>query len=341
MRILSNKIWRIAAWPFSLLMQAVSILRNKLYDFGIYKSYRINATVISVGNISVGGTGKTPVIMALAEYLQMQGRSVAVLSRGYARNSSGIVIVSEGKGPVCDVRRAGDEPYLIASRLPSVPVVVAEDRVAGGKEICRRFHPEIILLDDGFQHRRLQRDFDIVLLDTKRFLQNSSVLPAGPYREGLIGLKRANVILLVGSRLQNDKVMKKLRNNVNCHIDTVDITSKRVWCPATAEFMTIEKLSGKKVFVTSAIGQPEKLRSLLKKVKADIVAFYVFRDHHFYTIDDIERLLVKYHSLKADALVTTWKDWVKIQAFNKLNQIDVCIPEHKAYLKTAFLDTLI
>ncbi|MCA9733655.1 MAG: tetraacyldisaccharide 4'-kinase [Deferribacteres bacterium] len=341
MRIFESKIWRFCAWPFSLVFHTASFFRNKFYDWGIFKSYRLNTKIISVGNISVGGTGKTPVIMALAEYLQSNGKTVAVLSRGYARRSRGIVVVSEGNGPVCGVEQAGDEPFLIASLFPQIPVVVAEDRVAGGRKISSRFNSEVILLDDGFQHRKLQRDLEIVLLDSRRFLQNRSLLPAGPYREGAKALKRASAIFLVGQEAHNSRVMKKLRNNVNCHIDTVDISSKRVWLPGSALYESIELLRGKKIFVISGIGQPEKLHTYLQKIGCTIIAFRHFKDHHVYKEYEITKAVAEFHAIGAQILVTTWKDWVKIQSFEALTKIKVCIPEHKAHLDLKFLRSMI
>ena len=180
--------------PFSFLYGTAVALRNWLYNRGIKVSHRLDCRVISVGNLSVGGTGKTPMVECFARRLHGDGRGVAILSRGYRGKGKGTVIVSDGVNLLVDDRYAGDEPYLLASRLRSVPVIVNRDRVKGAEKALHRFHSKYLILDDGFQYRRLQRDLDVVLVDFQSSPQR--LLPAGPLREPWRNLRRADLIFL-------------------------------------------------------------------------------------------------------------------------------------------------
>ncbi|KAA3619678.1 MAG: tetraacyldisaccharide 4'-kinase [Calditrichaeota bacterium] len=341
MPFFENKIWRIAFWPLSFVMLVISYIRNKLYDYHVFRSYKIDAHVISVGNISVGGTGKTPVILALAESLKSKNTSVAILSRGYGRQSSGILIVSHGEGPLCDVHQAGDEPFFLATQLPDIPVVVAENRVAGGKLLCEKYNPTIVLLDDGFQHRRLQRDLDIVLIDLNRLNRNKSLLPAGPYREGIFSLKRAQNILYLNQNHDTKILLKKLRKKTKGRFFRADITSRQLWHPETGALVDISFLTHKKIMVICGIGQPARLRVTLDFHEADITAFLDFKDHHYYTDHEMTALINKFNNSGAELLITTAKDWVKLKDNSKFRQLPVYIPEHKASFAPDFIEGIL
>ena len=189
MRTPTRELRRMLGTPVSALFSAVVAARNALYDRGILQQRRLLRPVISIGNLSVGGAGKTPFVIMLAELLRQAGVRVDVLSRGYGRTSSGVLVVDAGG----DARRFGDEPLLIARRLPDVPVIVGESRYQAGLEAERRFQTDVHLLDDAFQHRRLARDFDIVLL-SRRDLQDR-LLPSGLLREPLSSIARAGAVI--------------------------------------------------------------------------------------------------------------------------------------------------
>lgn len=337
MRIFRSKIWRGLFWPLSLIFLTATKIRNQLFDRSIRRSTKVDACVISVGNISVGGTGKTPVIDALAKILQANGMQIALLSRGYGRKSRGVVIVSNGSGPQCPVEMAGDEPYMLASRLAQIPVVVAEDRVAGAQEICRLFAPEIILLDDGFQHRQLWRDFDLVLIDAVRLLQNRSLLPAGPYREGLRSLARAEFLLLVNNGGDHRAAKKVIAKKSAIPVFTCAIDSKQVFYPNSNTRKDFASLRKEKIMAFCGIGQPEKLRHALENIQAEIISFHAFKDHQEYSEKLMDDLLHKFNNSSATILVTTEKDWVKIHKNKSFQQLRICIPDHRASFSDKFI----
>ncbi len=341
MFFLHNKMLRILLWPLSLLYLTVIFIRNKLYDTSIFKSFKINSLVVSIGNISVGGTGKTPVIIALAELLRSKGKKVAILSRGYGRKSRGVVIVSHGRGPACKVEIAGDEPFLLATELPDIPFVVAENRIAGARELCRLFAPEIILLDDGFQHRKIKRDLDIVLIDSKRLLYNKSLLPAGPYREGLRSLRRAHFILPVNCCAGQIIVMKILCKKTAASLYPTDINSQQLTLPNSGTTAGMQLLRHKKVLVFCGIGQPEKLRETLRQAGAEIIAFMTFPDHFDYQEEDLDKLISKFNNSSAELIISTAKDWVKIKNHKGFRQVPVCLPDHKAKLSDEFISAFL
>ena len=183
----------IFLWPFSLLYGLGMQARNFCYEKKIFKTHKVDCPVISVGNITVGGTGKTPTVAYLAKWFLAKGKKVAVLSRGYARASKGTVVVATYKGIVSNVKSAGDEAFMLSQQLKGVPIVVDENRVRGAEKLVRQFAPDIILLDDGFQHRRLFRDVDILSINAGFGLGNGFVLPAGPLREFAFNMKRGDL----------------------------------------------------------------------------------------------------------------------------------------------------
>src|SRR3990170_917274 len=190
----------ILLFVLSLPYRAVARCRNLLYDSGIIPSKKLPCPVVSIGNITVGGTGKTPTVIMLAIMLKAAGYRPAVLSRGYGRKNTKVIkIVSDGRNIRTDHDEAGDEPFLIAVMLPEIPIVVCSDRYLAGKRAIEEFSADILILDDGFQHRRLYRDIDILLLNNARPVGNSHLLPCGSLREQVKALKRADIVLLTGS----------------------------------------------------------------------------------------------------------------------------------------------
>ncbi len=246
---------RLILSPLSLAYGAGVRLRLFLYGAGILKTKRLPCAVISVGNITAGGTGKTPVTMHIAELLKKRGRRVAILSRGYKRRSKGVCVVSDGKDILLDPLQAGDEPYLMALRLPGVPVIVGEDRVKAGEYLIKRFSPECIVLDDGFQHVRLSRDLNILLVDSKTGLGNDQLLPGGILREPSGGIGRADLILVkdTGLKASEEQRLKGfnlplLRFHYNV-TGAFQLMRKRRLAPA--------RLKGKKVLALAGVANPQ------------------------------------------------------------------------------------
>ncbi len=289
MRTPTRELRRALGTPVSALFSAVVAARNALYDRGIFRQRRLLRPVISIGNLSVGGAGKTPFVIMLAELLRRGGVRVDVLSRGYGRTSSGVLVVDAGG----DARRFGDEPLLIARRLPNVPVIVGESRYQAGLEAERRFQGDLHLLDDAFQHRRLARDFDIVLL-SRRDLQDR-LLPSGLLREPLSSIARA------------DAVIWSEPGEVPALPASIPLWRVR-------RQIELPQPSPSKPFLFCAIAAPERFLRDLEAAGVQAAGQHLFRDHHAYTKADIQRLCREASRAGADGFLTTEKDAVKLDA---------------------------
>ncbi|MBC7187723.1 MAG: tetraacyldisaccharide 4'-kinase, partial [Calditrichaeota bacterium] len=182
--------------PFSLLYLFVTWLRNFLYEAGVLRQWKLPCAVIAVGNLTVGGTGKTPMVELIARTLRDRGKRVCVISRGYKRRRRGLVVVSDGHQTLAGLEHSGDEPLMLAKKLQGVPVIVDRDRVRAGRLAIERFGAQVLVLDDAFQHRRLRPDISVVLVDAMRGFGNGWLLPAGPLREPASRLAAATVVVL-------------------------------------------------------------------------------------------------------------------------------------------------
>ena len=272
--------------PFSALYGMVARARNDLYDRGILPALRLRGPVVSIGNIAVGGSGKTPFLIALGELLKQRGVSFDVLSRGYRRKTTGVALVDPDGLP----GDFGDEPLLIARRL-EVSVIVGEDRYVAGHFAEEKFGPRLHLLDDGFQHRGLARDLDIVLVTPTD--ATDSLLPHGRLREPLAALSRADVVVLTndtpteGLQLQHQKLWRVRRSIVP---------------PVTME----------PCFAFCGIARPENFFADLGAAGLKLAGSRSFRDHHQYTVSDIRQLLSLRQRAGASAFVTTEKDAINL-----------------------------
>jgi len=273
--------------------------------------------VVSVGNLSAGGTGKTPVTLALARLLQQPpyGVKVAVLSRGYRRKSKGFQWVSAGAGSLCDWEASGDEPQIFARRLHGVPVAVDADRVRGGAALVKEYSPRIILLDDGFQHRRLARDLDLVLIDPQRDPKDR-LLPRGLLREPLSSLGRADLVLLMAQDVDSAVFEQSWKYCADQYGEDrlIACRSHGSGCYElrSGENVPLEDLSGARLLPFCGIAKPENFLLTLGGLGAEIPVLIRFRDHHVYGLRDLERLAMVYARKKAQYLITTEKDAVKL-----------------------------
>jgi len=278
-----------------LAFRAAVSARNALYDRGGLRSVRVTgARVISVGNLTVGGSGKTPAVIHLASMLSAAGRRVFVLSRGYGRKSRSTAIFRAADAPSWEL--AGDEPLLIARRCPEATVMVGADRAALAMEAVKR-GAEVILLDDGFQHRRLLRDVDIVVVDAAVGFGNGRLLPRGPLREPLSSLHRAGLIWLVGSPIRPLPPFPAPMVQVRVR-PTALISASGVEEP-------LESLRGRRVIALAAIARPERFIATLTSLGADVVERRLLPDH---------APLSSHHLASADGalVVTTEKDHARL-----------------------------
>jgi tetraacyldisaccharide 4'-kinase len=269
--------------------------------------------VISVGNLSFGGTGKTPTVIALVRDLVRLGRRPAVLSRGYRRRNRDLVVVM-GPHPKKGVDEVGDEPLEMARRLPGVPIVVDADRVRGGREALR-LGADVVVLDDGFQHRRLERDLDLVLLDAGDPWGGGRLPPLGRLREPLHALRRASAVLVTKVPEDWQPVITDIRSRLaqiapGLPVFAVRMHLHRVRLPNEG-WQGPEVLKGKRVFAFAGLGRPSGFSTILEDAGAEVVATRWFPDHYRYTSDDVESVLAGATAVDA-APVTTAKDAVKL-----------------------------
>ncbi|MFH1008079.1 MAG: tetraacyldisaccharide 4'-kinase [Candidatus Latescibacterota bacterium] len=280
----------------------------------LLRDFRLPTRVISVGNIAVGGTGKTPLVMLLAQYFQRAEKRVVIISRGYKRKGKGVVVVSDGRRILVDRAHAGDEPYLFGQKLSGVPVVVGESRHLAGWVAIRDFAPDVILVDDGFQHLKLRRDLDIVVIDASHPFGNGMLLPGGILREPLSSLRRAHLFCL--TRVDQSRQLKQLRDQlrrINPRARQIESVHrpKRLRRLGSDEEVSLAYLEWRKVFALSSLGNPHSFEQTLRDLGAQIVGGARYRDHHDYTQEELAVSCQQARDLGSEAIVTTEKDLVR------------------------------
>lgn len=283
--------------------------RLRRYRSGRLKTHKLNAPVISVGNLTVGGTGKTPCTAFIANFLKDDGLRVAILSRGYKRQSKGLVEVSDGEKILCDARQAGDEPYLLAQLCPGVRVVVNANRYEAGKWLEAKTKIDVFILDDGYQHLQLHRDLNLLLLDGENPVGNGRVLPAGILREPVAEMARADVV--IGTRMTTavrDEIRALLyffgASKPPLFFAHHEITDFKLLNPA-APLKTFKQA---KVAAFSGIAQPERFFADLQQKQFQLVHQQAFPDHHRYCAEELDAFLQQAWAQQATAILTTEKD---------------------------------
>lgn len=333
---------RILRWflhQLSHLYRAVIQLRLFLYRKGIFRHSALGCQVISVGNLTVGGTGKTPVVEAFARELQREGRSVAILSRGYKKEEPPLLrrfwnkitfkhsrqlprVVSDGKELLLDSRMSGDEPYMLASNLPQVKVLVDKDRVKSGRYAIDKLGCDTLILDDGFQHLALKHQIDIVLVDKTNPFANEKVLPRGLLREPVSNIKRANFIFITKSNGRGTQELRARLRDLNPKAEIMECmhTSRYLQNIFTEERRDLEFLSARNVAVVSGIAAPDGFERAVRRHGAHIALTRRFADHHRYTQQEIIDIINHAKELELEAIITTQKDAVR---FPKIDRHDV------------------
>ncbi len=289
----------------SLFYGLGSGLKNKLYDNGILKPKKVNAYVISIGNLTTGGVGKTPVVAELAKYLIEKGEKTAIVSRGYGGKLSNknINVISDGKEIFHTAEMAGDEPFWLAQNTKAV-VITSKNRIAASEFAIKNFGVTKIILDDGFQHRKLHRDLDIVLMDSEKGFGNENLLPAGPLREGTEAFSRVDRLVVVSKNTDHTRA-EKLAKIMGKKLKLKTLVAKAE-PDIVYNIKTGEELSkNAQACAMSAIGQPEQFYAFLKDY--DIKSTVTFDDHHQYTKDEISEI--------QGNIITTEKDAVKLKPF--------------------------
>lgn len=316
---------------FILLLQLLSyvycILVNvKLggYHVGLFKRKELDCFVISLGNITVGGTGKTPTAQQLARRIRDMGYNVVILNRGYRAKWHGDVgVVSDGKKLLMDAAQAGDEAYMLAKHLPNVPVLIGPERSVTGQFAVEKFGAEVAILDDGFQHWQLKRDLDIMLVDAVNVFGNEYMLPRGTLREPLSHIQRADVCLMTkvdqAAAGSCDYIREKIHRYNNRALIIESIHKPRVcielsdWRSNIAsDGIPVEEMAGKRIVAVSAIGNPASFEQTISGIGAELLESVRFPDHHEYTDVEVIDVLEQAYNGGAEAIFITEKDAVKI-----------------------------
>ncbi|HXF91881.1 MAG TPA: tetraacyldisaccharide 4'-kinase [Nitrospiraceae bacterium] len=301
----------------ALLYGAASAIRASLYRHGWLPTRKLPCRVISVGNLTVGGTGKTPVVIFLAEWLLAQGKCVAVLSRGYRRTSrSSQVLVSDGRNLLAGPAEAGDEPYLIAQRCPRAIVAVGADRYALGRWVLAQHPIDCVVLDDGFQHLSLHRDVNLLLVDATDARGLEAVVPAGRLREPLAAAARATALLLTRAdgNVDPEPVLQRIRQAGGPVEDPVRVSFKpeRLVNVANGKMEDPARFTDRSAVAFSGIANPASFHALLEELGLKVAETIVFPDHHVYSRADLEDLRQRVQRSDVEILITTEKDAGKI-----------------------------
>ncbi len=299
-------------YPFSLLYGCAVRLRTVAYTVRLFKTNRLPCPVVSVGNITVGGTGKTPLVIALATRLKERGIPVAVLSRGYQGSNTSGPVVSDGETIHLSPEEAGDEAYLMAERLRGLPVLVGKDRFTNGRIALQRYGIRGILLDDGFQHLPLHRDLNILLVDSTIGFGDQYLLPRGVLREPLTHLRRASLFLLTkvedpGACRPLEDLLRKIHPEAPVFHSSYEASGL---VGPRGEREDLSSFHARKVLALSGIANPSPFLSLLKKCGMRVINEVIFPDHHRYTQKDLASIEKKVKG--ADWIVTTEKDLVRL-----------------------------
>ncbi|WP_337864914.1 tetraacyldisaccharide 4'-kinase [Ignavibacterium sp.] len=303
-------------------------IRNLFFDKSVFKSKTVNAKVVSAGNLTIGGSGKTPFVIYLTNLLKNSGYKPSVLSRGYGRNTKGYLLVSKDGEPLTKVQNCGDEIYHTVIEC-KVPAAVCENRFEGAKRLLKEVDSDIIVLDDGFQHRWIYRNLDIVLFDQKFLLDksmvNQSLLPLGIMREGFASLNRADAIIINRKfcKEQNQNLTEQFRNfnkpvftSYYKAISFVDMTRKTEH--------TLEEFEGQESLVISGIANPVSFLTVLIDVGVSTKNKIIFRDHKNYTIKEVQQIRKEFYQTNSHSVVTTEKDAVKLLQYSKeFDDIDI------------------
>lgn len=345
--ILDRRQDRRAA-TFRVLLSGLSRVYGSLVDFRLFlyrnrilRERNLGCLVVSIGNLTVGGTGKTPVVEKFARSLQNGGRRVAILSRGYKSVKKPLVkrvigkiqgkneinpprVVSDGKQLLLDSRTAGDEPYMLAANLKDIPVVVDKDRVKSGRHAISELNVDTLILDDGLQYLKLRHRLDIVLIDRWQPFGTEKLLPRGTLREPSKNLKRASYIFVTKCNGEpNDELKDRIReHNKTAEIIECEHRPQHLQHIETREILDLEAIRGKQIGTISAIAVPESFEHGVQKLGGELVATKRFLDHHRFTEQEILTFINCCVESGVEMIVTTEKDSVR---FPRLGRLDVPI----------------
>jgi len=302
----------VVAWSYDKL----TIFRNFLFDLRILKVHKLSCPVISVGNLAVGGTGKTPMVIWLARFLLEEGWRVGVVSRGYkGEETKKVLVVSDGSNILAGSDISGDEPQLLARRLPGIPVLCSTKRALAAEAAVEQFQCEVLILDDGFQHRFVARNLDIVMLDSRHPFGDGSLFPRGILREQTAALTRARVLVL--SRFDgSEQAEQSHKDLVGQWPDKTVVTAAhratRLFKATTQRDLPLSSVKNKRLAAFAGIGRPDDFFRTVRDLGADLVHTTALPDHHPLTIELLASLVEEASAQKPELWLTTEKDWVRL-----------------------------
>lgn len=318
------------------LLRVLNLIYNGLirlwllgYKTGLKSSYRGERKVISVGNITVGGTGKTPLVDWILTLCQRRGIKAAVLTRGYkSKSAAKIQLVNQGNLSSTSPIEIGDEPWMLLSRHPEVDIVVSSDRVQGAKLIEKK--ADLLILDDGMQHLKIQRDLNIALIDTHQGIGNGHLIPLGPLREPLSSLDRADIILY--TKVSESRPQHHLRRQIESHLTSARDQYDSQYVPDTVRSSTdasshpTQLINGKACLLFSGIGNPSAFEQTITEAGGSVVDHLVLEDHQEYDTATINRVREFIEARPCDLVLCTEKDWVKLaEKRNELPEIHILL----------------
>lgn len=291
------------------------LLRNVAYDLHLLKSITPPVPVVSVGNMTAGGTGKTPLVGWITTYLLSRGARPALISRGYGRTSRGVRVVSDGNGQVLGADEGGDEPVQLSHAFPGVPVIVGERRTEAADVALARFHPDLLVLDDAFQHRAIGRHLNILVVDASSDLTREPMLPAGRRREQLSSMQRASLLVFTHVRSLPGTVPWEYRIR-HWYDGEIVYSSRQIAAlkSASGETVDIALCRGKRCLLLSGIGKPQQFEHDVQDLGVDVAGHIRYRDHYRYAARDIESILAEADRHDAEVLMTTEKDLIRLHS---------------------------
>jgi tetraacyldisaccharide 4'-kinase len=313
-----DKGFRASSIPLSVLSFLYGIgVRIHLKNIRLKKMMTLPGFTISIGNITAGGTGKTPATCMIAEWAIGQGYNAAILSRGYGgQNRAGTLIVSDGRNLLAGPKEAGDEPWLLGKKLPGIPVITAKNRYLAGMEAHNRFGSDFFILDDGYQHLMLKRDLNLLLLDKSMPFGNGWLLPRGPLREPLTELSRADAVILTRAGMlytRGETAADITHRFPGKPIFKGEHLPEKVVLPFQEMVHDPSFLKGKRVVAFAGIAKPDSFRATLTSLGAEILSFKTFYDHHPFTGEETGALFAEKERTGADLLITTEKEWTRVR----------------------------
>lgn len=358
-----EKFKRALLWVPSKLYELALRLRIAAYETEYLKQKRLDATVISIGNITLGGTGKSPMVAYVARYLKEEGHAVAILTRGYGRKSSGMRVLNDPRRAASDdnlqnnsrvaahtYHEYGDEPLMLARALPQIPVIINEDRHEGGAWAISELGAEVLILDDAYQHLALARDLNILLIDATDSFGSFEVVPFGRLREPLYGIKRADAVIITRADKPFDQGQTNAILKYFCGekvpVMYVYSTIARLRHLASGDAYDTSEFVGWNAAIMCGIGNPHAFADDVLHTGMNIVAEDFFPDHYSFTQEDIERITRSARSVGADAIVTTEKDAVRLESINH-GEVPIYVAEleiesdDEVRLKSLLLRTII